>query len=57
MGPFHIPWEIVCIYLLGIVCVPVAIELLLHSKWWEKHSDYYHSFNKDISDEDKGKEN
>lgn len=46
MGPFGIPWSITAVYLATIVGVPVAIELLIHSKWWKKYSDYYYSFNK-----------
>lgn len=45
MGPFGIPWPITIIYILGIIGVPVAIEILLHSNWWKKQSNYYYSFN------------
>ena len=45
MGPFHIPWPIAVVYLLSIIAVPAAIEILLHSKWWKRQSDFYYSFN------------
>ena len=45
MGIFCIPWSILIIYILGCIGVPVAIELVLHTKWWKKLSDYYYSFN------------
>lgn len=47
MGPFGIPWPIAIVYILGFIGVPVAIELLLRSKWWKKQSDYYYSFNEE----------
>lgn len=49
MGPFGIPWDIAIVYIAAIIGVPVANEILLHSRWWQKQCDYYHSFN------DKGK--
>ena len=45
MEPFGIPYQITIVYMLGIFGVPIAIELLLHSHWWKKQSDYYYSFN------------
>lgn len=63
MGPFHIPLSISVVYALGIIAVPVSIELLLHSKWWRKQSDYYYSFNdykkkqqKDVTQQREGKD-
>ncbi|MEG1824677.1 MAG: hypothetical protein RRY12_07130 [Cloacibacillus sp.] len=45
MGPFGIPWSITAVYVLGAIGVPIAIEIMLHSSWWKKQSDYYYSFN------------
>lgn len=45
MGLFGIPWSISIIYILGCIGVPIAIELVLHSKWWKTKSDFYYSFN------------
>ena len=53
MGPFHIPWPIIFLYALGIIGVPLLIEILLHTDWWEKYSDYYYSFNVKDEGEDK----
>lgn len=46
MGFFGIPWLIAMVYIAGFVCVPIAIEIIIHSKWWKRQSDYYYSFNK-----------
>jgi hypothetical protein len=45
MEIFGIPSSITFFYFLGIIGVPIAIEILLHSGWWKKQSDYYYSFN------------
>ena len=45
MGPFGIPWNIAIIYIAAYICVPVAIEITLNSKWWRKQSEYYYAFN------------
>ena len=37
MGIFCIPWSILIIYILGCIGVPVAIELVLHTKWWKNY--------------------
>lgn len=51
MGIFGIPWSILIIYILGCIGVPVAIEFVLHTKWWKKLSDYYYSFNEKKKEE------
>ena len=45
MEVFGIPMSITFFYFLGVIGVPIAIEILLHSGWWKKQSDYYYSFN------------
>lgn len=46
MEPFGIPSDITIVYILGYIGVPIAIEVLLHTQWWKKQSEYYYSFNK-----------
>ena len=45
MEVFGIPMSITFFYFLGIIGVPIAIEILLYSDWWKRQSDYYYSFN------------
>lgn len=45
MEVFGIPMSITFFYFLGVIGVPIAIEILLYSDWWKRQSDYYYSFN------------
>lgn len=44
---FGISWSIIIVYLLGVVGVPILMEIMIHTKWWKNKSEYYFSFNKD----------
>lgn len=47
MGPFGIPLSITIVYFLGIVGVPILVEVVVHTKWWKNQSAYYFSFNEE----------
>ncbi len=47
MGPFGIPWSITIVYILGIIIVPIIVEVMIRSKWWKRQSEFYFSFNRE----------
>lgn len=46
MGPFGLPWSTAAYFIFAIIGCPIIVEVILHSKWWKKKSEYYWSFNK-----------
>ena len=51
MGPLGLPWGTFLMFASAVIGCPLITELILHSKWWKKKSDYYWSFNQ-TDDED-----
>lgn len=42
---FGLPIETVLVFAAAFIGLPVLAEIILHSRWWKKQSDYYYSFN------------
>lgn len=52
MGPLGLPWGTFLMFASAVIGCPLLTELILHSKWWKKKSDYYWSFNQTDDEEE-----
>lgn len=51
MGPWGLPWSTTAYFIFAVIGCPLITEIVLHSKWWKKQSDFYWSFNEKKADE------